>query len=279
VGFGAAGRLGAGVRHQRAAFAPRKPICRRLPPTRSTALRRPSETPPASERGSQKAGCATHRPPSSAPSGGGTSSSAGKGAVVRPQQQSASVVDLLPKTALVQAARRLADVPSHAMLIFKQQPCSRREVEEEAKKDKSSQVTQGLARVGLAPSFAPACRLRSNHRVRKDDFGLSPRAPRRAKSATVDLEKKRRKTRVFPPARSPRRGEKSGRFFLENLSTSRRAFERGTEQPDPTSPRPRLKESYSVWFRAPRWRSEPNGYDLQGPITGFLIDKKRRFSL
>jgi hypothetical protein len=144
---------------------------------------------------------------------------------------------------------------------------------------KSSQVTKGIARVGLAPSFAPACLLRSKHRVRKDDFGLSPRAPRRAKSATVDLEKKRRKTRVFPPARSPRRGEKSGRFFLENLSTSRRAFERGTEQPDPTSPRPRLKESYSVWFRAPRWRSEPNGYDLQGPITGFLIDKKRRFSL
>ena len=85
---------------------------------------------------------------------------AGKGAVVRPQQQSASVVDVLPKTALVQAARRLADVPSRAMLIFKQQPCSRREVEEEAKKDKvksshpgpRSGRTRAFFRAGL--SFA-----------------------------------------------------------------------------------------------------------------------------
>ena len=76
------------------------------------------------------------------------------------EQQSASVVDLLPKTALVQAARRLADVPSHAMLIFKQQPCSRREVEEEAKKDKvksshpgpRSGRTRAFFRAGL--SFA-----------------------------------------------------------------------------------------------------------------------------
>jgi hypothetical protein len=109
-------------------------VCRRHPRPCDDPPRRPL---PASEAPKQ---AATHRPPSSAPSGGGLSSSAGKGAVVRPQQQSASVVDLLPKTALVQAARRLADVPSHAMLIFKQQPCSRREVEEEAKKDKSSQV-------------------------------------------------------------------------------------------------------------------------------------------
>ena len=111
------------------------------------------------------------------------------------EQQSASVVDLLPKTALVQAARRLADVPSHAMLIFKQQPCSRRE----AKKDKSSQATQGLARVGLAPSFARACLLRSKHRVRKVDFGLSPRAPWRAESTTFDLEKKTVENTCFSP--------------------------------------------------------------------------------
>jgi hypothetical protein len=138
------------VRSKEAEFV----VCRRHPRPCDDPPRRPL---PASEAPKQ---AATHRPPSSAPSGGGTSSSAGKGAVVRPQQQSASVVDLLPKTALVQAARRLADVPSHAMLIFKQQQCSRREVEEEAKKDKvksshpgpRSGRTRAFFRAGL--SFA-----------------------------------------------------------------------------------------------------------------------------
>jgi hypothetical protein len=68
-------------------------------------------------------------------------------------------VDLLPKTALVQEARRLADVPSRAMLIYKQQPCSSSNdsrAEEEATKEvkspgaSSSGRTRAFFRAGLS---------------------------------------------------------------------------------------------------------------------------------
>jgi hypothetical protein len=171
-------------------------VCRRHPRPCDDPPRRPL---PASEAPKQ---AATHRPPSSAPSGGGTSSSAGKGAVVRPQQQSASVVDLLPKTALVQAARRLTDVPSHAMLIFKQQPCSRREVEEEAKKDKvksshpgpRSGRTRAFFRAGL--SFCDRS-IESERPTSAFHPGLLGERNRPHSTS----RRKRRKTRVFHPAR------------------------------------------------------------------------------
>jgi hypothetical protein len=93
-------------------------------------------------------------------------------------------------------------VPSHAMLIFKQQPCSRREVEEEAKKDKvksshpgpRSGRTRAFFRAGLSfaiEASSPKGRLRP-FTPGSSESEIDHIRPRR---------RKRRKTRVFHPAR------------------------------------------------------------------------------